>query len=58
MQEESNMQETERREERRNNKGNEKIYDSNKYISAAKRVENGTVPLNILEFQYPFINNI
>jgi len=52
------MQENERREERRTNKENEKIYDSNEYISAAKCVKNGTVPLNILEFQYPFINNI
>jgi len=57
MQEESNTQGNEKKEERRNDKY-EKIYDSNEYISAAKRVENGTVPLNILEFQYPFINNI
>lgn len=29
-------------------------YNSNEYISRAKRVQNGTVPMNILEFQYPF----
>lgn len=33
----------------------EYIYDSSEYISGAKRVQNGTVPMNILEFQYPFI---
>lgn len=32
----------------------ERAYDSNKYISEAKRVTNGTVPINILQFQYPF----
>lgn len=32
-------------------------YNSNEYISRAKRVQNGTVPMNILEFQYPFICN-
>lgn len=32
----------------------EKTYDSNKYVSGAKRVPNGTVPMNILQFQYPF----
>lgn len=32
----------------------EYIYNSRKYISRAKRVQNGTVPMNILEFQYPF----
>jgi len=31
----------------------EETYDSNKYISGAKRVTNGTVPMNILQFQYP-----
>lgn len=31
-----------------------RTYDSNKYISGAKRVTNGTVPINILQFQYPF----
>lgn len=31
-----------------------KTYDSNKYISKARRVTNGTVPINILQFQYPF----
>lgn len=39
----------------RNNDGvHESTYDSNKYISEAKRVPNGTVPMNILQFQYPF----
>lgn len=33
----------------------EYVYNSNKYISGAKRVQDGTVPMNILEFQYPFI---
>ena len=33
----------------------EEIYNSYKYISVAKRVQNGTVPINILEFQYPFM---
>lgn len=32
----------------------ERIYDSNEYISVAKRVQNGTVPMNILQLQYPF----
>lgn len=31
-----------------------RAYDSNKYISGARRVTNGTVPINILQFQYPF----
>lgn len=30
-----------------------RIYNSNKYISRPKRVQDGTVPINILEFQYP-----
>jgi len=39
----------------RDNSGiHEKIYNSNKYISGARRVPNGTVPINILQFQYPF----
>ncbi|XP_050459147.1 cilia- and flagella-associated protein 44 isoform X1 [Cataglyphis hispanica] len=29
-------------------------YDSNEYISRAKRVQNGTVPMNILEFHHSF----
>lgn len=33
----------------------EKTYDSNKYISGARRVSNGTVPMNILQFQYPLL---
>lgn len=32
----------------------EETHDSNKYISGARRVTNGTVPINILQFQYPF----
>lgn len=31
------------------------IYNSSEYISRAKRVQDGTVPINILEFQYPFV---
>jgi len=38
-------------------KNDEEIYDSNKYISGARRVQNGTVPMNILQFQYPFNYN-
>lgn len=42
-------------EAERNNDGvHEGTYDSNKYISESKRVPNGTVPINILQFQYPF----
>ncbi|XP_070154334.1 cilia- and flagella-associated protein 44 isoform X2 [Polyergus mexicanus] len=32
----------------------EYIYNSNEYISKAKRVKNGTVPMNILEFHHSF----
>lgn len=35
----------------------EKTYDSNKYVSGARRVSNGTVPMNILQFQYPLLYN-
>lgn len=39
----------------RNNEGTHgRIYDSDKYISEGRRVPSGTVPLNILTFQYPF----
>lgn len=31
----------------------EEIHNSKKYISGPKRVQDGTVPMNILEFQYP-----
>ncbi|XP_011859838.1 PREDICTED: uncharacterized protein LOC105557260 isoform X2 [Vollenhovia emeryi] len=32
----------------------ERFYDSNKYISGARRVPNGTVPINILQFHHSF----
>ncbi|XP_070529333.1 cilia- and flagella-associated protein 44 isoform X2 [Cardiocondyla obscurior] len=32
----------------------EKIYDSNAYISGARRVSNGTVPVGILKFHHSF----
>jgi len=41
----------------KNEKEKNELYDSNKYISEAKRVQNGTVPMNILQFQYPFNYN-
>lgn len=31
-----------------------KDYESDKYISGPRRVQDGTVPMNILSFQYPF----
>lgn len=40
-------------EEVEKERNDEEIYDSSKYISEAKRVQNGTVPMNILQFQYP-----
>lgn len=40
--------------ERDDGRIHEKTYDSNKYVSGARRVMNGTVPMNILQFQYPF----
>ncbi|XP_011636228.1 uncharacterized protein LOC105426623 [Pogonomyrmex barbatus] len=47
--------ELEERETRRDDDGiHEEIYDSNKYISEAKRVPNGTVPMNILQFHHSF----
>lgn len=42
-------------EENGKGKNDEEIYNSNEYISGAKRAQNGTVPMNILQFQYPFI---
>lgn len=41
-------------EENGKGKNDEEIYNSNEYISGAKRAQNGTVPMNILQFQYPF----
>lgn len=40
------------------NKGmsHQDTYDLRKYISEGRRVSNGTVPLNILKFQYPFLS--
>lgn len=40
--------------QRNDERTRERIYDSNEYISGAKRVQNGTVPMNILKLQYPF----
>ncbi|XP_011702376.1 PREDICTED: cilia- and flagella-associated protein 44-like [Wasmannia auropunctata] len=40
--------------ERDNDRVNESTYDSNKYISEARRVPNGTVPINILQFHHSF----
>ena len=40
-------------EEVEKERNDEEIYDSSKYISEAKRVQNVTVPMNILQFQYP-----
>ncbi|XP_018302310.1 uncharacterized protein [Mycetomoellerius zeteki] len=36
--------------ERDDGRIHEKTYDSNKYVSGARRVMNGTVPMNILQF--------
>ncbi|XP_072743964.1 cilia- and flagella-associated protein 44 [Anoplolepis gracilipes] len=33
---------------------NEYIYNSDEYVSGAKRVQDGTVPMNILEFHHSF----
>lgn len=52
---EPKFRDEERREAGKDNgEVQEKIYDSSEYISRARRVLNGTVPINILQFQYPF----
>lgn len=33
----------------------QKYYDEETHISKPFRVKNGTVPINILEFEYPFM---
>lgn len=30
-------------------------HNKNDFVSGPLRVENGTIPINILEFEYPFI---
>ncbi|KAG5315180.1 CFA44 protein, partial [Acromyrmex insinuator] len=40
--------------ERDDNRIHEETYDSNKYVSGPKRVTNGTVPMNILQFHHSF----
>ncbi|RLU19858.1 hypothetical protein DMN91_008417 [Ooceraea biroi] len=56
MQEENETQGKEKMGEKKENEEHEKVIGSNKYISRAKRVENGTVPLDILEFQRGYTN--
>lgn len=50
----SENQKTEEATQKRDEMIHEEIYDSTEYISAPKRVQDGTVPMNILNFQYPF----
>lgn len=53
---EPEFRDEEKQELEKDNAGvQEKVYDSNKYISGARRMSNGTVPMNILQFQYPFL---
>lgn len=49
-----NEEKTEETRQHSDEKQQEEIYDSNEYISGARRVQNGTVPMDILKFQYPF----
>lgn len=51
----SNEENQEAMEERHDERIREMIYDSSEFISGAKRAPDGTVPMNILEFQYPFL---
>ncbi|XP_014472910.1 PREDICTED: cilia- and flagella-associated protein 44 [Dinoponera quadriceps] len=51
---ESKNQEAKEETQENNERIRREIYDSNEYISGAKRVQNGTVPLNILEFNHSF----
>ncbi|XP_032671308.1 cilia- and flagella-associated protein 44 isoform X3 [Odontomachus brunneus] len=57
QQNKSENRETEGATRKNDKRIHEQIYDSNEYISAAKRVQDGTVPMDILKFHHSFSYN-